>query len=106
MNTFAADLPDEQAAFLERFASLYYRNRFPGAVEEIVCDKVVSELVIRTAPRTVTSITPGSVQRMNLTEGDAVFAIIKATKVSVEKEKPVTSPCSDVGGETSWMDEP
>jgi molybdopterin-binding protein len=28
----------------------------------------------------------GSVQRMNLKEGDTVFAIIKATEVSVEKE--------------------
>jgi molybdopterin-binding protein len=42
---------------------------------------------IRTAAGVVTSIiTTGSVQRMNLKEGDAVFAIIKATEVSVEKE--------------------
>jgi molybdopterin-binding protein len=40
-----------------------------------------------TAAGTVTSvITTGSVQRMNLKEGDTVFAIIKATEVSVEKE--------------------
>ena len=50
-------------------------------------DKVVSEVVIRTAAGTVTSIiTTGSVKRMNLKEGDTVFAIIKATEVSVEKE--------------------
>jgi molybdate transport system regulatory protein len=47
----------------------------------------VSEVVIRTAVGSVTSIiTTGSVQRMNLKEGDTVFAIIKATEVSVEKE--------------------
>jgi len=47
----------------------------------------VSEVVIRTAAGNVTSIiTTGSVQRMNLKEGDTVFAIIKATEVSVEKE--------------------
>ena len=66
-------------------------NGFPGTVEEIVSDKLVSEVVIRTAAGTVTSTTTGSVQRINLTEGDTVFAIIKATEVSVEKEKPVTS---------------
>ncbi len=63
------------------------RNRLPGKIEKIVSDKVVSEVVIQTAAGTVTSIiTTGSVERMNLKEGDTVFAIIKATEVSVEKE--------------------
>ena len=63
------------------------RNRLPGTIEKIISDKVVSEIVIRTAAGEVTSvITTGSVQRMNLKEGDQVFAIIKATEVSVEKE--------------------
>jgi molybdopterin-binding protein len=43
-------------------------------IEKIVSDKVVSEVVIRTAAGTVTSvIATGSVQRMNLKEGDNVF---------------------------------
>jgi len=47
----------------------------------------VSEIVIRTAAGNVASIiTTGSVKRMDLKEGDTVFAIIKATEVSVEKE--------------------
>ena len=63
------------------------RNRLPGTIEKIVSDKVVSELVIRTSAGDVASIiTTGSVKRMNLKEGDKVFAIIKATEVSVEKE--------------------
>ena len=63
------------------------RNRLPGTIEKIVSDKVVSEIVIRTGAGEVTSvITTGSAQRMNLKEGDQVFAIIKATEVSVEKE--------------------
>jgi len=63
------------------------RNRLPGIIEKIVSDKVVSELVIHTAAGRVTSIiTTGSVVRMNLKEGDRVFAIIKATEVSIEKE--------------------
>ena len=63
------------------------RNRLAGTIEKIISDKVVSEVVIGTAAGTVASIiTTGSVQRMNLKEGDNVFAIIKATEVSVEKE--------------------
>jgi molybdate transport system regulatory protein len=63
------------------------RNRLRGTIEKILSDKVVSEVVIRTAAGEVTSIiTTGSVKRMNLKEGDTVFAIIKATEVSVEKE--------------------
>jgi len=63
------------------------RNRLPGTIEKIVSDKVVSELVIRTAAGEITSIiTTGSVERMHLKEGDKIFAIIKATEVSVEKE--------------------
>jgi molybdopterin-binding protein len=63
------------------------RNRLPGTIEKIISDKVVSELLIRTAAGNVTSIiTTGSVRRMNLKEGDSVFALIKATEVSIEKE--------------------
>jgi molybdopterin-binding protein len=63
------------------------RNRLPGTIEKIVSDKVVSEVVIRTAAGIVTSIiTTGSLKRLNLKEGDAVFAVIKATEVAVEKE--------------------
>ena len=63
------------------------RNRLPGTIEKIVSDKVVSEVVMRTAAGIVTSIiTTGSVERMNLKEGDSVFAVTKATSVSVEKE--------------------
>jgi molybdopterin-binding protein len=47
----------------------------------------VSEVVIRTAAGIVTSIiTTGSVKRMNLKEGDTVFAVMKTTAVSIEKE--------------------
>jgi len=47
----------------------------------------VSEVVIRTAAGIVTSIiTTGSVERMNLKESDNVFAVTKATLVSIEKE--------------------
>ena len=67
--------------------SISIRNRLPGTIEKIVSDRVVSEITIRTAAGVVTSIiTTGSVQRMNLKEGDSVFAVIKATEVSIEKD--------------------
>jgi molybdopterin-binding protein len=67
--------------------SISIRNCLPGTIEKIVSDKVVSEVVIRTKAGDVTSIiTTGSAKRMNLKEGDTVFAILKATEVSVEKE--------------------
>jgi len=57
-----------------------------GTIERIVSDKVVSEITIQTAAGDVTSIiTTGSVKRMNLKVGDNVFAMIKATEVSIEK---------------------
>jgi molybdopterin-binding protein len=63
------------------------RNRLAGTIEKIVSDKVVSEVAVRTAAGTLTSIiTTGSVGRMNIKQGDNVFAIIKATEVSIEKE--------------------
>ena len=58
----------------DRVMSSSIRNRLSGTIEKIVSDKVVSEIVIRTAAGEVTSvITTGSVQRMNLKEGDQVF---------------------------------
>jgi len=62
------------------------RNRLQGTIEKIVSDKVVSEVVIQTAAGSVASIiTTGSVKRMKLKEGDDVFAVMKATSVSIEK---------------------
>ncbi|MGZ5024514.1 MAG: TOBE domain-containing protein [Chthoniobacterales bacterium] len=66
--------------------SISIRNRLPGTIEKIVSDNVVSEVAIRTAAGIVTSIiTTGSVERMKLKEGDDVFAVMKATSVSIEK---------------------
>ena len=66
------------------------RNRIPGTIKTIVSDNVVSELTLRTASGDVTAIiTTGSVKRMNLKVGDKVFAIIKATEVSIEKSASI-----------------
>jgi molybdopterin-binding protein len=62
-------------------------GRIDLTIEQILAGKVVSEILINTASGPLASIiTTGSVKRMKLKKGDAVFAIIKATEVSVEKE--------------------
>jgi hypothetical protein len=55
---------------LNTFGSQLTFTTEPGTIEKIVSDKVVSEVVIRTAAGNITSIiTTGSVKRMNLKEG-------------------------------------
>ncbi len=62
------------------------RNHLKGKVKEVVRGDVVSEVEIDTPAGVITSvITTRSVQRLNLKVGDEVFAVIKATGVSVEK---------------------
>jgi|KBSMisStandDraft_5_1062788.scaffolds.fasta_scaffold190961_3 molybdopterin-binding protein len=62
------------------------RNGLPGTIKSIVSDKVISEVIIETgAGEVVAIITTHSVAEMGLREGDKVFALIKATNVSVAK---------------------
>jgi molybdopterin-binding protein len=60
------------------------RNELPGTVKRIVSDKVLSEVIIETAIGEIASvITTSSVEQMGLKPGDQVYALIKATNVSV-----------------------
>jgi molybdopterin-binding protein len=62
------------------------RNQLPGKVKSIVSDKVTSEVIVETSIGEITSIiTTRSVQEMNLMPGDKVFALVKATNVSVRR---------------------
>jgi len=61
------------------------RNRLPGTIKSIVSDKVMSEVIIETAGEVAAVITSHSAQELRLREGDKVFALIKATNVSVSK---------------------
>ena len=66
---------------------LSIRNKLPGIVQAIVKDKVLSEVVVKTAAGLVTAvITTSSVNRLKLKKGDEVFAMIKATEVFIDKE--------------------
>lgn len=67
--------------------ALSARNRLEGTVQSIETDAVVAEVSIETdGGQTVTAvITRESVDRLDVTEGDAVNAVIKATEVMVEE---------------------
>ena len=62
------------------------RNQLPGTVKSIVSDKVPSEVIVETSIGEIASIiTTRSVQEMNLMPGDKVFALVKATNVSLRR---------------------
>jgi molybdate transport system regulatory protein len=62
------------------------RNQLPGTVKTIVSDKVISEVVLETSIGEIASIiTTRSVQEMKLQPGDKVFALVKATNVSLRR---------------------
>jgi molybdopterin-binding protein len=62
------------------------RNELPGTVKTIISDKVLSEVVIETGIGEIASVvTTRSVEQMGLKVGDEVFALVKATNVSVRR---------------------
>lgn len=62
------------------------RNQLPGTVKGIVSDKVLSEVIVETSIGEIASvITTHSVQEMKLKTGDKVFALVKATNVSLRR---------------------
>ena len=66
--------------------SVSIRNHLKGTIKEIISDKVMSEIDIKTAAGPITAIiTTRSVKHLKLKKGDTVRAMIKATEVAVEK---------------------
>jgi molybdopterin-binding protein len=62
------------------------RNQLPGTVKSVVSDKVLSEVIVETSMGEIASIiTTRSVQEMKLNPGDKVFALVKATNVSLRR---------------------
>ena len=63
------------------------RNRIKGSVAAITRGAVTSHVVIDTGGSRITSsITNEAVDELALKEGDAVYAVIKATDVMVGKD--------------------
>jgi hypothetical protein len=61
------------------------RNRLAGNIEKWFPTKLCLNLSFKPQPEPNIDYYNWFVQRMNLKEGDTVFAIIKTTEVSVEK---------------------
>ncbi len=62
------------------------RNQLPGTVKSIVSDKVLSEVIVETNIGDIASIiTTRSVEEMKIMPGDKVFALVKATNVSLRR---------------------
>ena len=62
------------------------RNQLPGTVKSIVSDKVLSEVIVETSIGDIASIiTTRSVKEMKIMPGDKVFALVKATNVSLRR---------------------
>jgi molybdate transport system regulatory protein len=60
------------------------RNQIPGTVKSIVSDKVLTEVLVETEIGEIAAIiTTRSVEEMKLKAGNKVFALVKATNVSI-----------------------
>jgi len=62
------------------------RNQLAGTVQSIKTGAVMSEIVVNVEAGTVAAvITDSSREHLNLTEGDRVTVVIKATEVMIAK---------------------
>ena len=66
--------------------TLSARNRLKGKIEDIQLGGVMAHVVVRVGDNLIESvITKKSADEMKLKKGDTVSAIIKSTKVMLEK---------------------
>jgi molybdopterin-binding protein len=62
------------------------RNQLPGTVKSIVSDKILSEVIVETRIGDIAAvITTRSVEEMKLKIGEEVYALVKATNVSLRR---------------------
>lgn len=68
--------------------ALSARNRLTGIVQSVTTDDIMAEVVIELPDgQTITStITRGSADQLELSEGDEIQAVIKASEVMVNKD--------------------
>jgi molybdopterin-binding protein len=66
--------------------ALSARNRLSGTVTSIETSDLVAEVVVELddGQEVTAVITAGSVERLGLSEGDEVDAVVKATEVMIE----------------------
>ena len=65
------------------------RNQLKGIVKSVKTAGVMAEVIVELpdGQQVVSAITRGSVESMNIKEGDTVYAVIKSTEVMIGKEK-------------------
>jgi molybdopterin-binding protein len=62
------------------------RNQFRGTVLSVKVDGLMAQIVVSAGGLEIVSIiTRGSVEQLDLKEGDAVTAVIKSTEVMIDK---------------------
>lgn len=85
------------------------RNRLPGRVTKVTSGEVSSEVVLAVGPdvELVSVITQGSIERLGITAGVQVLALVKATSVllSVGAEPPAVSTRNRISGVVSAVHE-
>ncbi len=66
--------------------TLSARNRLSGTVTSVETSDLVAEVVVETddGQEVTAIITSGSVDRLGISEGDEVDAVVKATEVMIE----------------------
>lgn len=64
------------------------RNKLKGTVKSVKLAGVMAEIVIDLpdGQEIVSAITRGSVESMNIKEGDQVYAVIKSTEIMIGKD--------------------
>lgn len=63
------------------------RNQLRGTIVSVVVEGVMAEVRVRIGEQDLVSvITRGSAERLRLTPGDAVIAVIKSTEIMIGKE--------------------
>jgi molybdopterin-binding protein len=80
------DSPGQPPAGLDISA----RNQLRGQVLSLTIDGVMAEVLLRIGDQELVSIiTRGSAERLDLTVGDEVYALIKSTEVMIGKGAPL-----------------
>ncbi|WP_406660133.1 TOBE domain-containing protein [Methanolobus sp. ZRKC3] len=83
---FVQDSMKDEGSWENIGLKLSARNKIPGKITKVEKEGLVSKVTIEIEPSALTSIiTSEAVDRLDLKEGDQVFAIIKSTEVLVGK---------------------
>ncbi|WP_035984694.1 TOBE domain-containing protein [Leptolyngbya sp. KIOST-1] len=82
---FASDRDQQEFLAVQRDFAISARNLLRGKITAIAIDGVNAELTLAIAPgvELVAIITVSSVERMNLTVGKAVYAVVKSNNVMI-----------------------